>query len=679
MLRNFLLAKRIMGSMYCNPLCWPPLPDTNTHPLWQSWDLALETCILHYHEQLNVPPAEKLPCSAVRNFFADQLTAFETWLDFRGAELSRGGDIPMYLPIVLQILLSNSQRVRALLLLRRFLALGREAVNLTLLVGIFPYVIKLIPCPANDIKQILVHIWASILGFDPSGRVELVREKLHGYFVKFLGCPEIETTQRSMAAFVLAQICNRYRDGQESCLQMGLHRTCCMLLSGEVVDEDPAPLLLKWLALCLSKLCEDFVWAKYLCLTEAGHTKLYRLLVHPDPAVRAASVLALGEFLGASAIAVDGGEWTESRLQPLTDAELLQLRQVELQLAIQILESCGDGCPLVRREAIIGINRLLLLPFHFPCIKLVVRGVMDQERDRNRAHAAMAKVKGASNVQSMRSKTTCPWILTPSNSHKIIEQLKAKIEEQGVVSFQNSPQLSSRAEEEALRVAELAHLEMLSNMQGYGGGPLTSTSNTAAAMAPAYVRLWLALKEIQCKDPHHLVEQAAAMCTRRVELAVALERLDEQKREADERSGGGRGGPRFRGEPERMGPTKNDGYVEPHRSPLVLPGVIDLSPAPPELRRGSSLSLADLGHQILSGSSWGPQIQSSKLQPLSGFGGQSCGPLGMDLGFESETGVSGGAATWNISDTYDENLLKSHLYDWNRYLTCNVSLLSRLW
>jgi len=136
-----------------------------------------------------------------------------------------------------------------------------------------------------------------------------------------------------MAAFVLAQICNGYREGQESCLQMGLHRTCCMLLSGEVVDEDPAPLLQKWLALCLAKLCEGFVWARYLCLTEAGHTKIYPLLVHPDPAVRASAVLALGEFLGASAVAVDGGEWTDSRLQPLTDMELLQLRQVELQLS----------------------------------------------------------------------------------------------------------------------------------------------------------------------------------------------------------------------------------------------------------------------------------------------------------------------------------------------------------
>jgi len=96
--------------------------------------------------------------------------------------------------------------------------------------------------------------------------------------------------------------------------------------------------------------------------------------------------------------------------------------------------------------------------------------MMDQERDRNRAHAAMAKAKGTSyQSQPTRNKIVCPWVLTPSNSHKILEQLKAKIEEQGVVPFQNSPQLSSRAEEEALRVAELAHLETLSNMKGFGG------------------------------------------------------------------------------------------------------------------------------------------------------------------------------------------------------------------
>ena len=50
---------------------------------------------------------------------------------------------PERLPVVLQVLLSQAHRVRALVLLRRFLELGPRAVDVALCVGIFPYVLKL--------------------------------------------------------------------------------------------------------------------------------------------------------------------------------------------------------------------------------------------------------------------------------------------------------------------------------------------------------------------------------------------------------------------------------------------------------------------------------------------------------------------------------------------------------
>jgi hypothetical protein len=73
---------------------------------------------------------------------------------------------------------------------------------------------------------------------------------------------------RCMAAFVLAEICNQYADGQQSCLQQGLQRTCTSILAhAEVAASAP---LKQWIALCLFKLCEDFTWAKYLCLKEVS-------------------------------------------------------------------------------------------------------------------------------------------------------------------------------------------------------------------------------------------------------------------------------------------------------------------------------------------------------------------------------------------------------------------------
>jgi len=58
-------------------------------------------------------------------FFTEQLTAFEIWLDFAHDKKKA----PEQLPIVLQVLLSQTHRLRALLLLGRFLDLGSWAVN----------------------------------------------------------------------------------------------------------------------------------------------------------------------------------------------------------------------------------------------------------------------------------------------------------------------------------------------------------------------------------------------------------------------------------------------------------------------------------------------------------------------------------------------------------------------
>eukprot|EP00592_Proboscia_alata_P017355 CAMPEP_0194395030 /NCGR_PEP_ID=MMETSP0174-20130528/124192_1 /TAXON_ID=216777 /ORGANISM="Proboscia alata, Strain PI-D3" /LENGTH=271 /DNA_ID=CAMNT_0039190909 /DNA_START=955 /DNA_END=1770 /DNA_ORIENTATION=+ len=61
---------------------------------------------------------------------------------------------PEQLPVVLQVLLSQAHRVRALVLLRKFLDLGPWAVNAALSVGIFPYVLKLLQSPIDEYKHV---------------------------------------------------------------------------------------------------------------------------------------------------------------------------------------------------------------------------------------------------------------------------------------------------------------------------------------------------------------------------------------------------------------------------------------------------------------------------------------------------------------------------------------------
>ncbi|XP_040845743.1 regulatory-associated protein of mTOR isoform X3 [Ochotona curzoniae] len=155
--RNFLLAERIMRSYNCTPVSSPRLPPTYMHAMWQAWDLAVDICL----SQLPTIIDEG---TAFRHspFFAEQLTAFQVWLTM-GVE---NRNPPEQLPIVLQVLLSQVHRLRALDLLGRFLDLGPWAVSLALSVGIFPYVLKLLQSSARELRPLLVFIWAKILAVD---------------------------------------------------------------------------------------------------------------------------------------------------------------------------------------------------------------------------------------------------------------------------------------------------------------------------------------------------------------------------------------------------------------------------------------------------------------------------------------------------------------------------------
>lgn len=119
--RNFLLAERILRSYHCTPVSHPALPSTHHHPLWNAWDLAVDMCLAQLPKLLdsegarsNDDSVSKYASSGDGNFeyqpslfFAEQLTAFEVWLE-RGSPHRKP---PEQLPIVLQVLLSQVGRV----------------------------------------------------------------------------------------------------------------------------------------------------------------------------------------------------------------------------------------------------------------------------------------------------------------------------------------------------------------------------------------------------------------------------------------------------------------------------------------------------------------------------------------------------------------------------------------
>lgn len=155
--RNFLLADRILRSYDCTPVSSPALPHTFRHPMWAAWDLALDVALSQLPDIL---AGKKNYVNSP--FFEEQLTAFQVWLEGNPEQANP----PEQLPIVLQVLLSQAHRIRALELLEKFLDIGGWAVNLALNVGIFPYVLRLLQSPAVELRPYLVFIWAKILAVD---------------------------------------------------------------------------------------------------------------------------------------------------------------------------------------------------------------------------------------------------------------------------------------------------------------------------------------------------------------------------------------------------------------------------------------------------------------------------------------------------------------------------------
>jgi len=295
--RNFLLAERVMHGAHCTPISYPPLPPTYEHHMWQAWDLAAEMCLVQLPALLSGDPNVEFQASP---FFNEQLTAFEVWLEHGSADHPP----PEQLPIVLQVLLSQSYRLRALVLLGRFLDMGSWAVELALSVGIFPYVLKLLQATATELRQILVFIWTKILALDRSCQTDLAKDSSHLYFIKFLEAPDPTTAPdaRAGAAFVLASICNKFPKGQMVCASTNLLHICLGQMQGAaaIAGAGGSPLLLQWLCLCMAKLWEDSNDSSSVALREEIPARLTPLVSHGSPEVRAAAVYALGTLIQKS-------------------------------------------------------------------------------------------------------------------------------------------------------------------------------------------------------------------------------------------------------------------------------------------------------------------------------------------------------------------------------------------
>ena len=340
--RNFLLAQRIMPVYNCHPQSYPELPDTRQHPLWESWDLAVDMAL----QQL--PMLEKKETEGIEyeyvnsTFFTEQLTAFEIYLT-RGDAMSQKP--PDQLPVVLQVLLSQQHRLRALILLGRFLDLGPWAVQLALSIGIFPYVLKLLQSAAQELKPVMVFIWTRVLAVDISCQSDLIKDSGYNYFAAIMKPHEtfpgvgvmVLDEHKAMCAFILAMLCKGYKNGQHVCNSTDIMTYCLEHLT----NHEENPLLRQWSCLCISQLWQDLPEGKWRGIRENAHLKLSYLVRDQCPEVRAAMAHAMTTFLG---------------IPELTD----EVARIEEGIAWTMLEIAMDGSPIVRKELLVFLSHFVL-------------------------------------------------------------------------------------------------------------------------------------------------------------------------------------------------------------------------------------------------------------------------------------------------------------------------------
>ena len=463
--RNFLLAERIIKSLDCTPVSHPALPPTHEHPLWQSWDLALDMCISQLPYILNgsQPPRDFVSCG----FFTEQIEIFDVWLRYN----VNSHTPPEQLPVVLQVLLSQQHRLKALELLGKFLDFGPWAVSSALSVGIFPYVLKLLTTQPKELRPLLTFIWAKILAVDKSCQAELVKDNGHAYFIQVLTEQEVEPTHKVYSIFVLSCLVDNYPSGKESAKLNHLIALCTYLLADKASKDFKNALLRQWCCLCLGLCWQNYPDAKWEGVRNNAHQPLIELIGDPVPEVRAAAIFALGTYIGCG-LGTEGSQEQANKL----DAEI-----------VNALIKDYDIVFVVRKELLAAlfnyVNQFLLVP-------------TGQE-------SGEVKVMTKSLSSSAISNTNQAGQLT-NRFNPIPEQPMTTGHKLAHSTSINSPITTSEGPVKTTRTRGISQTLHVST----GPSPTSVMSNSNKAVHALFTRVWTLLVDMQ-SDPYPDVAQFA--------------------------------------------------------------------------------------------------------------------------------------------------------------------------
>ena len=221
-------------------------------------------------------------------------------------------------------------------------------MNLVLTIGIFPYISKLLQAAGQDLRPVLIFIWARILAVDPTVQTDLFNTQGYRYFANVLGLRNEDvlpnsSEHKAMCSFILGAISRDFYQGQSACWSERVFDNCY-----ERLDEADF-LLRQWTALCIAQIWDANDDIKVYGVDRGTQDKLIEMLSDDSAEVRSAALYALGTFMGASG-APDankqggGGSWM-----------VFQLDHFRMEVA----GATGHVCHQGRRESYVqkGIAR----------------------------------------------------------------------------------------------------------------------------------------------------------------------------------------------------------------------------------------------------------------------------------------------------------------------------------
>ncbi|TNN08764.1 Regulatory-associated protein of mTOR isoform 2 [Schistosoma japonicum] len=415
--------------------------------------------------------------SGPSSFFTSQMTAFKIWLQ----TADERHPVATQLPILLQILLSQSHRIRAMQLLSEFLDLGPWAVVHCLSVGIFPYIVRLFHSPVSEVKPYLVFIWGKIIASAQTefGRNDSVRDFGYNYFITCLSDTEnLSPLTRTITAFALAKMLekNESEEPDPFFQDVYLKQNFLPIVLTQLFDNTPTQnteMLIRmrlWLILSLAKLWCKNDEARWFGIRHNLPEVLLAYLNDISPEVRAATVYALGNLIE--------NQTTDSSKQHHAD-------QISHEIGGQLVKhSARDASPLVRSmvvEAFRGLvkqfeSQLCAIGIQYIQEICVKQSQIHQQQLQNSAKLSAYSTSPYSTKRPMRHSTIS--IVTPSGSGNPAGVLHTS--RQSCTSF-NTHLLGS---------------------SGGGSGNTPSTN--------IYVQFWLTLVQL-AQDPYPKISRLATI------------------------------------------------------------------------------------------------------------------------------------------------------------------------